>query len=122
MLLKGKRTFESLMNSLAHHLAAADGNWEPDEAADEPTVVFGEGEWLGVLVLDGKENVYGVELENSTYTDVELMVVEKALALLEGISWSEETRAPAAPKRRRKREVAVVVNGHTEETDESEDE
>lgn len=101
MLLKGKRTFESMMNAIAHHFHCDDTwdleNDDPDSMGD---IVFGV-EWQGKVVMH-KDVVYGVELYHENYKDLELAVVEKAIGLLEGIEWSAETGEEMKPEVRKR--------------------
>lgn len=108
MLLKGKRTLDSFINSISRHLTS-EGDWEiededPDNFGD---IIFGAAEWVAKTAMDKHDVLHGVELFNEQYNDVELAVVEKAIALLEGIEWSKETveslKEPA-PRSRRARD------------------
>lgn len=105
MLVKGKRTFDSLMNAICHHLTAEE-DWGPSEDDDGPVFTLGE-DWTATVVVERKtEAIYGVELWNEGYSELEIAVVEKAIGLLEGIKWSEETakdiEGETKPKKRKR--------------------
>lgn len=130
MLLKGKRTFESFITSIANHLSL--GDWEMD---DEDTaalagegVTFGEGEWTALIVMDedddGHNSVLGVDLENnSNYSDIEIAVVEKAIGLLEGITWSagEDDEEPEPRRRERRKHPRTSLKAKNIEDDNEKD-
>ena|SRR5438477_11714922 len=121
MLIKGKRSFDSLMNAISRHLTQ-EGDWEMNEDDDPegPRAIFGDGEWTALLCYNTKQEsvVYGVELFTDSYNDVELAVVEKAIALLEGVEWSSETSVDKIPERKRKKLKSVRDNGQRVEAEE----
>lgn len=114
MLFKGKRTFDSMMNAIALHLSS--GDWEQAEEGDDADILFGP-EWTGRTLVNKHGHVEGIELFHDDYTDAELLIVEKAISLLEGVEWGkaapivEEVRRP---RRRPERERDAERGGAEE--------
>lgn len=112
MLIKSKRTLDSFLNAISRHITA-EGDWELEDDK-EYQIVFGSGEWLGIPTFDEDHHdlVHGIELFNEGYKEAELLLVEKAIGLLEGITFSGNLDAIASddkPLRRGKRRKMKVV-------------
>jgi len=111
MLIKGKRTFDSFLSAIAKHVAT-ESDWEVEDDKDEYQIVFGSGEWVGQPTFDEDhpDILFGIELFCDQYKDADLIVVEKAVGMLEGIEWAfnlgaapDAKKLPERGRRSRKR-------------------
>lgn len=113
MLVKGKRTYDSFMNAIALHLSS--GDWEEVEDDPDVDIEFGP-EWIGRVNKNRNEHVESIELFHEEYSDAEMLVVEKAIGLMEGLEWEKAvTEEPAPRSRKRKNGESRDERGDMEE-------
>lgn len=91
MLRKGTRNLDSFLSAIARHLSLT-GQWDIEhEGADAGEIVhFGKApDMRGELISDDPDEVSpsGLILLGGGYDDDDLVVIERAIALLEGLEY-----------------------------------